>query len=86
MVNQWASCKAGGCSPGLLSHRHSLHLVLRCCALFAWAGCPPVRVYRFRGRTLAIAIVVVVNWHFRVRVFVFAFVFSMDEGICVGGK
>ncbi len=35
MVSPWASWKAGGCSPGLLSHRHSLHRRRRGCASFA---------------------------------------------------
>jgi len=82
IVSQWASWKAGGAHLGsrLLSHRHCLHHHHGGRASFSWAGCPQVRVHRFRGPALTFVIVVVVNWRFHVRVFVFVCLRAVDEG------
>ena len=78
--------EGGGCSPGLLSHRHCFHHHRGGRASFSWAGCPQVRVHPFRGPALTFVIVVVVNWRFRVRIFVFVCLRAVDEGIYGGGK
>ena len=54
MVSQWASWKAGVLTwaPYCLHHHRGGR------ASFSWAGCPQVRVYRFRALTFVIVVAV----------------------------